>query len=391
MPHPHEAPDDDVSLRRQVFEVLSPAVRDALRRHLTAVAAARLEFDPRFPETAARWEAWWEGRADRPLLVAHCRRNPGRDPGKAFALLDDPEAYLAYRRRQVLDTRYVADGVPFLRVDMGPNALATFLGVPWRIDDATVTTWHQHSLEAEDRCWDDDRPVMLDPGNPWLRQFLETTRRVARDAAGRYLVVLPDLSCGADLLVAMRSPAMLCLDLHEHRAAVRRAALRTVAAWAEVYRMTAETIVSEGAGYMLWHNIWSAQPYDIPACDFSNLIGPDDFEEVCLPAIELQAAAMPRTCYHLDGPECARHLDALLAVDAIEAVQYTPGAGTPSALSAIDILHRIQEAGKSLLVFPPPDEVVELARMLDPRRLAMWVQSPGAPQTAARLARHIAG
>jgi hypothetical protein len=385
------ATQETAELRDTVAAILTKQVTGQLSQCLSLVAARPLEYCPHFPETAARWEAWWQGRADRPLLIAHTRRNPSVDPGKAFALLNQPDAYLEYRRRQTLDTDYPADGIPFLRVDLGPNALATFLKVPWQINDATVTTWHEHFLEPVDDCWNDPNHFRFDSEWPWVKNYLETVRRVARDAAGRYLVVLPDLAAGVDILVAMRSPAMLCMDLFEQRQAMRWAAELTVPAWAEVYRLIAETITSEGAGYMLWHNVWSNQPYDIPACDFNNMISPEDFAEVCLPPLQLQTAAIPRVCYHLDGPGCARHVDTLLAMDSIQAIQYTPGAGSPSALAKLPMLKKIQDAGKSLLVFPPAGEIAELARKLDPQRLAMWVQSPGSAAAAAQLARQITG
>jgi len=47
-------------------------------------------------------------------------------------------------------------------------------------------------------------------------------------------------------------------------------------------------------------------------------------------------------------------------VPEITAIQFTPGAGTPSALAWVDMFKRIQSRGRSVLAICPPEEVIAL-------------------------------
>jgi len=68
------------------------------------------------------------------------------------------------------------------------------------------------------------------------------------------------------------------------------------------------------------------------------------------PIIARQASSVGRAVFHLDGPDAARHVKALLSVPAIDAIQFTPGAANPSAIPWIDMFRTIQSAGRSVLV-----------------------------------------
>ena len=72
-------------------------------------------------------------------------------------------------------------------------------------------------------------------------------------------------------------------------------------------------------------------------------------------------------------------------ITAITAVQFTPGAGTPSALARLEMFRRLQSAGKPVLAVCPAEEVPALLDRLDPRGLALWPQDLASPQQADAL------
>jgi hypothetical protein len=193
----------------------------------------------------------------------------------------------------------------------------------------------------------------------------------ARDAADRYLVCLPDFSGAFDILANLRGTERLLMDLYDHPDAIRRAADRAVDAWEQVFATSYETILREGAGVNSWVQVWSDRPYTIPTCDFNFMIGPDVFRNLVMPSLAEQSRRAGRCLFHLDGPGAARHAEALAEEPAITAVQFTPGAGTPSALAWLDMFHMLQEAHKPLVLICPAEEVAELAEKLDPRGLAL--------------------
>jgi arginase family enzyme len=69
--------------------------------------------------------------------------------------------------------------------------------------------------------------------------------------------------------------------------------------------------------------------------------------------------------YHLDGVEAMRHLPALLEVEELDAIQWTPGVGQPQGGDPAwyDLYKRIRASGKSLMASWV--EVSELKPLLD--------------------------
>jgi hypothetical protein len=117
------------------------------------------------------------------------------------------------------------------------------------------------------------------------------------------------------------------------------------------------------------------------------MIGRGPFERLFLPDIARQAAAVKRAVYHLDGPGCTRHLDALLSLPELDAIQYTPGVENPSALPWIEMFRKIQASGKSLLVICPAGEVLALCDALSPQGLGLLVETPLSPPELDELYR----
>jgi hypothetical protein len=109
-----------------------------------------------------------------------------------------------------------------------------------------------------------------------------------------------------------------------------------------------------------------------PACDFNFMIGPDQFNALCLPDIARQTATAGRGCFHLDGIGAAKHIDALLEVPEMRGIQFVPGAGTPSALPWIEMFRKIQASGRSVQIVCGTHEIPALCDALRPEGVCFW-------------------
>ena len=85
---------------------------------------------------------------------------------------------------------------------------------------------------------------------------------------------------------------------------------------------------------------------------------------------------MTHNVWHLDGPGCARHMDDLLAVKEIQAIQWVQGAGNGEPiLQWIPLLKRIQAAKKSIMVSMTRDELEPFLNEISPKGIFISIMA----------------
>jgi hypothetical protein len=350
---------------------------------LDRIQAQPLEFLPAFPEIARRWNDWWALKNDRPLLVVTVATDAGRRISwdKGFDCLDRVDDWMALRFNQFKHTLFAGEALPSIRVDLGPVVTGAYLGAPLHFAPAQSTSWQTPIIHS----WETDAALGFAPSNEWFVKTLRLIEILAADARGRYLVCLPDLSGAIDVLANLRGSQTLCFDLFENREAVMAAADRVVDAWEHAYAALYDAALSRGAGLTQFVAAWASVPFTAPTCDYNALIGPEDFREVCMPSLREQARRAGLSVIHLDGPEASRHAETLAADPFITAIQYTPGAGTPSALAKLPMFKMIQAHRKPLFIETPFAEVKPLLQGLDPRGVTLRVSGVPGPDEAHAL------
>jgi 5-methyltetrahydrofolate--homocysteine methyltransferase len=91
------------------------------------------------------------------------------------------------------------------------------------------------------------------------------------------------------------------------------------------------------------------------------MISPGMFERFVLPSLEKVSAAIGRSIYHLDGPEEIQHLDMLLAMPYVNAIQWVPLPQPPTAARpyplqnfadkmSLEVYRRCLAAGKKVVL-----------------------------------------
>ncbi len=117
--------------------------------------------------------------------------------------------------------------------------------------------------------------------------------------------------------------------------------------------------------------IWSERPSIDLQSDFSCMISKTMFNTYFLPFLEEQTRMADRTIYHLDGPGAVKHVDALLALDHLDGIQWIPGAGARPAVEWMPLLQKIQHAGKLVVAYCDPDHVHRFLQELKPEGLML--------------------
>ena len=111
------------------------------------------------------------------------------------------------------------------------------------------------------------------------------------------------------------------------------------------------------------------------------------FEEFVLPYLNRQANFLGRAIYHLDGPGELPHLDYILEIEKINAIQWTAGAGNADIGSSdwYELYHKMQQKGKGIVLLGvQPGDVTRLLRELEPGGLYLSTACE-TPDEAKRL------
>ena len=313
-------------------------------------------------------EKWWQGTLDRPLMaVTLSNFYPMGGDAKAPALSQANCADLSWTPEEVieaLDARlstqeYLGDAVPWVNFDaFGPGVLAAFCGA--RLDNSSGRVWF--FPDQEKRI--EDIHVRYDPDNPWARRIKAIYRAGLAKWGDLVVMGMPDLGGVLDVAATFRGSENLLLDLYDAPDEVLRLCGEIETAWREAYR-DMEAVLHPGCpAYTDWSGLLSRAPSYIIQCDFSYMIGPEMFRRFVLPTLQRDARWLSRSIYHLDGVGELNHLDALLALPEVDAVQWVFGEGKPGPMHWLDIYRRIRSAGKRAMLVGKPDEALQTIREL---------------------------
>lgn len=328
-----------------------------------------------------RTEAWWGGDGtDRPVLLLTAPRDRAADyDGPSTDDMDawwtDPEYVIPRLGHQLATTYFAAESMPVVfPVSIGLVSITNkYLGAPNVYIDRS-TSWSSPIIKS----WDALPDLRFNEHNEWwlrTERLLRAGVAMIRERDYEAFIGMPDLNGPTEVLSGLRGPERFALDFYDHPDAIVPALRQVQDAWFEAYRRAC-AIANEPGGSLCWMATWSERPMSDLQSDVSCLISSEMFNETFLPFIVEQAQRIDRTIYHLDGPGAIRHLDSLLAIPELDAIQWVQGAGAGRTSEWIDLLRRIQDEGKLVWATCDPDEVGHLCRALDPRRLLLSIRAP---------------
>jgi len=344
----------------------------------TTVQSLDLTYKPDAADACARMEAWWHGAIlDRPAIqVTAPKPNPKPLPEKRHATLRERWMDIDYAIEcadaRAANTYWGGETLPTFWPNLGPEVLAAALGADLTFGEDT--SWSVPLLHD----WDDIPKLRIDPDNEYTRTILEMIRRGLEAGRGKYVVGLTDIHPGADLAASLRDPQQLCLDLVTEPERVHALMRQIWPCFFEFYELQHRILREAGQTLTTsWLPLFAEGRYYIPSCDFSCMISNRQFREFFLPEIVEEIEWLDRSIYHLDGPNALHHLDTLLEIEKLDAIQFVYGAGNEPASRWMEVYRRIQDAGRRLHISIEPREVDAFMEGLRPEGVLLhtWARS----------------
>jgi len=319
------------------------------------MATLECAWKPNWEETKRHFVDWWHRDG---LLIGMWGAPPADRPHldlpspEKLATVAETYTNNDWRVRRIhydlSRSAFPGDILPIADTNLGPGSLATFIGSEPHFTPETV--WYEPSICEIDEP-ENLPPLHFDAENRWWRLTEELLRKSKALAGNNYLVGCPDLIENVDILAALRDPQTLLLDMIERPEWVREKLKEINQVWFEAYnRIYDLTKLCDGSSANWAFCLWGPGKVAKVQCDLSAMFSPSMFEEIVLPALTEQCEWLDHSMYHLDGTQALCHLDHLLRIDALDAIEWTPQAGIEGGGSPrwYDLYRRILKAGKSV-------------------------------------------
>lgn len=298
-----------------------------------------------------RYDAFWDRTpTDRACMYLTA---PGDAPAlpepatleQKWADMADREARTLYAAR---NTRCFAEAFPCAFPNMGPGCLAATISGSYRFAESTVWFDGEPTFIPD---WETRPTPRVDRNSEMFRMIDDLTERFLRHT-DEVVTSITDVGGSYDLVAALRGTEKLLYDMYDYPEEVKRFKAELFPLWADYFKEYSTRLIAAQGGMSSWMPIWSEKPWYPLQCDYCAMLGPDMFREFILPDLAAQARLMPRAVYHLDGPGELPHLDMILAIPEINAIQWTSGAGNPPMTDPcwFDLYRHIQAAGKGLVI-----------------------------------------
>ena len=267
------------------------------------------------------------------------------------------------RYRYFCDTHaFLGESFPNLNIDFGPGSTAAYLGSDIGFKEDTV--WFKKCLDG----WDGVPKLTFDPENKWFKKHLQLAKDCRALAKDDFYVDMPDLMENIDVLASLRGAQDTLFDLLDEPEKVGQRIQEVTDVYYDYYDRFYDVIKDKDGGnaYTVFQ-IWGPGRTVKLQCDFSAMMAPEDFRKYIQPSLRTQSENVDHVLYHLDGPAAIKHMDALMEIEGIDALQWTSGdAGPDGTLPDWDVIYdKAIAAGKSIWVKVYSGEFEDWIRNVD--------------------------
>ena len=282
------------------------------------------------------WEHFQEGvkpHADIPMPPAP------RDLNQKWF---DPAWRADYLDWYVAHSSLMADMLPVANTQLGPGSLAAILGGVFEGGEDTI--WiHPNPNYSDD--------IVFNPNHPNYLLHKDLLKACKQKAQGHYYVGMPDLMEGLDVLAAIKGTDQVLLDTVMQPEVLEHQMQQINDIYFQVFDELYDIIREGDEMAFCYFSSWAPGKMSKLQSDISTMISVDDYRRFVQPFIREQCQKIDYTLYHLDGVGAMHHLDALLEIKELNAIQWTPGVGEPQGGSPkwYDLYKKILAHGKSIM------------------------------------------
>lgn len=243
---------------------------------------------------------------------------------------------------------FLSESFPNINVDFGPGSLAGYVGSKIKFRDETV--WFEKCVDS----WEDFPKIVFDPENKWWKKHYQLVKDIRELAGVDFYIRIPDLMENIDVLASLRGTHDKIFDMMDEPEEIEERIKQVSDIYFEYYDRFYDLVkvdAESGSAYTVFQIMGSGKTAKLQ-CDFSTMMSPSNFRDFILEPLRAQAKKLNNVLYHLDGPDSIRHMDAIMEIEEIDALQWTSGDyGPDGTLEDWYVIYdKARAAGKSIWV-----------------------------------------
>ena len=301
-------------------------------------------------ETKQRYINWWNHKGIILNMWEHFQEGvqphaeitppaPAKDLSQKWF---DPQWRAEYLDWYVAHSSLKADILPVANTQLGPGSLAAILGGVFEGGEDTI--WIHPNPDFTDE-------IVFNPEHPNWILHKELLKACKAKANGHYFVGMPDLMEGLDVLAALKGTDRVLLDTVMQPEILEQQMQQINDIYFKVFDELYDIIREGDEMAFCYFSSWAPGKMSKLQSDISTMISQDDYRRFVQPIIREQCQKIDYTLYHLDGVGAMHHLPALLEIEELNAIQWTPGVGEPQGGSPkwYDLYKKILAGGKSVM------------------------------------------
>lgn len=325
-------------------------------------------YKPDWERARERYKSWWRGEEnERVALQVFAPRDIGKKPPISPPDYKSRFTDIDYVMERTLfdfeNTYFGAEAFPCFWPNLGPDFMGAVLGA--ELEFGEITSWAVPCRESFK-----DAELRFDESNPYFVKMRDMSHVIASGAPGKYIYGVTDLHPSLDALCALSGVENLMMGLIDEPDEILRALWQATSVFDELF----DRLYSIGKEYQPDGStttlaVYSEKKYFANVCDVIYMISPEMFEKFALPVVEHELDYFNETIFHVDGIGSLRHLDSILRLEKLKAIQWVYGDGQPSAKHWLEVYKKIQDAGKLIYTYGPPGDLEALLGELDPSKL----------------------
>jgi hypothetical protein len=201
----------------------------------------------------------------------------------------------------------------------------------------------------------------------YYKLAIEHNKTYAQESNGLFFTTSFWGNQAADILALVRGTEQLYMDLIINPSWVKTAAKQMsdilINVHDEFMKYTASQQVTGIEGTANYCATWSPQKTLAFDCDVSFNISTEMYKTVFFPPLVEAMTKVDHRIYHLDGPGAIKHLDVLLDLPELHAIQWVQGQGKDLPIMQwVPLLKRILAKKKSVIAYCTPEEVLPLLK-----------------------------